>query len=76
MKIIIEDSESFKFFSGEGHWTDAAGDAKPYASALHAYNVARQEPIGKFNIAGYVIQTDQLVNLRAGRGTGISAAVV
>ncbi|HTB83432.1 MAG TPA: hypothetical protein VK742_07255 [Candidatus Sulfotelmatobacter sp.] len=76
MKIIIEDSESFKFFTGEGQWSAVAADGKPYASALHAYNVARHEPIGKFNIAGYVVQTEQIVNLRAGRGTGISAAVV
>ncbi len=75
MKIIIEDAESFKFFAGEGHWSAVAEDGKPYASALHAYNVARQEPIGKFNIAGYVTQTEQLVNLRAGRGTGISEVV-
>jgi hypothetical protein len=77
MKIIIEDSESLQYFTGEGRWSPLAAEGREYASALHAYNAARQEPVGKFNITGYVGCTNQLVNLRSGRGTGapIAAAV-
>jgi hypothetical protein len=33
---------------------------------------ARHEPIGKFNLAGYIVETKQLITLRNGRGTGAS----
>lgn len=72
MNIIIEDAESFKFFSGEGKWTQNAVDGKHFAGTTQAFNAARIEPIGKFNITGYVAETRQLVNLRHGRGTGVA----
>jgi hypothetical protein len=70
MNIIIEDAETLKYFTGEGRWTPNATEGKTYASAILALSAARLEPIGKFNITGYVDQTKQLVNLRSGRGTG------
>jgi hypothetical protein len=69
MNIIIEDAETLKYFTGEGQWSKNAIAGKPYASAIQAFQVARHEPIGKFNITGYIAETDQLVNLRSGRGT-------
>jgi hypothetical protein len=70
MNIIIEDAETLKYFTDKGSWTTNANEGKNYASATLALIAARQEPIGKFNITGYVDQTKQLVNLRSGRGTG------
>ena len=69
MNIIIEDAESLKFFIGEGQWTKNAADGKRYAGTTQAYTAARNEPIGKFNIAGYISETKQVINIRHGHGT-------
>ena len=70
MNIIIEDAETRNYFAGEGQWTPNATEGKLYATANQAFAAARREPIGRFNIAGYIIQTRQLINIRNGRGTG------
>ena len=71
MNIIIEDAETLNFFTSEGRWAKNAIEGKPYATANQAFAAARREPIGKFNIAGYIVQTRQLINIRSGRGTGL-----
>ena len=70
MNIIIEDAETLNYFTGEGRWSKSATEGKPYASADHAFAAARNEPIGKFNITGYIAETRQLINIRSGRGIG------
>ena len=74
MNILIEDAESLKFFTGEGLWSKTATEGKPYAGTTLAFKAAKQEPIGKFNIVGYVAETRQFITLEHGRGKG--AAVV
>ena len=69
MKIIIEDAESLKFFIGDGNWTKNAAEGKAYAGTTQAFSAARNEPIGKFNITGYITESHQLVNIRSGHGT-------
>jgi hypothetical protein len=70
MNTIIEDAETLKFFTGEGRWTSNATEGKKFPDTVQAFNAARHEPIGKFNIAGYIVETRQLINLRTGRGAG------
>jgi hypothetical protein len=70
MNIIIEDAETLKFFSGEGQWTKNVAEGKHYGGTAQAFNAAKHEPIGKFNIAGHIVETKQLINLRSGSGTG------
>jgi hypothetical protein len=70
MNIIIEDAEALKFFTGDGQWSKKAAEGKRYAGTAQAYAAAKLEPIGKFNIAGYIAETKQFVTLRNGRGTG------
>jgi hypothetical protein len=72
MNIIIEDAESFKFLTSEGKWANTAAEGKHFTETTIAYNAARREPIGKFNIAGYIRETKQIINLRSGRGTGVT----
>jgi hypothetical protein len=72
MKIIIEDAESLKFFVGEGKWSKNAAEGKRFMATAQAFKAAKQEPIGKFNITGYIAETKQLVNLDHGRGSGTS----
>jgi hypothetical protein len=70
MNIIIEDAESLKFFTGEGLWSKIAADGKHYAGTASAFKAAKQEPVGKFNIVGYITETKQFINLDHGRGKG------
>ena len=70
MNIIIEDADSQKFFTGEGLWTKNVTEGKRYAGTAAAFKVAKQEPVGKFNIVGYISETRQFINLDHGRGKG------
>ncbi len=70
MNIIIEDAEALKFFSGEGHWTPNAAEGKCYARTKLALQAAKQEPVGKFNVVGYILATGQFINLDQGHGKG------
>jgi hypothetical protein len=70
MKIIIEDAESLKFFTGEGLWSKTVTEGKSYAGTGLAFKAAKQEPVGKFNIVGYVAETKQFINLDHGKGKG------
>ena len=70
MKIIIEDAESLKFFTGEGLWSKTATEGKAYAGTGLAFKAAKQEAVGKFNIVGYVAETKQFINLDHGKGKG------
>jgi hypothetical protein len=70
MNIIIEDAESQKFFKGEGLWTENIAEGKRFAGTILALKAAKQEPVGKFNIVGYIGETKQFINLDHGRGRG------
>ena len=72
MNIIIEDAETLKFCVSEGHWTKNAAEGKRFSATATALKAAKLEPIGKFNVTGYIAETKQLVNLDHGRGTGAS----
>jgi len=76
MNIIIEDAESFKFYGADGKWTANVADGKRYAGTNQAFKAAKLEPIGKFNITGYIPETRQFVNLEHGRGTGSEASKI
>jgi hypothetical protein len=70
MKIIIEDAESLKFFTGEGLWSKIVTEGKHFAGTGLAFKAAKQESVGKFNIVGYITATKQFINLDHGRGKG------
>ena len=70
MNIIIEDAESLKFFTGEGRWTKNVIESRRYPGTALAFKAAKQEPVGKFNIVGYITETKQFINLDHGRGKG------
>jgi len=76
MNIMIEDSESLKFFTDDGLWSKNATEGKSFKSTALAFRSAKQEPVGKFNIVGYIPTTRQFVNLDHGRGKGVVEAVV
>ncbi|MGA2243554.1 MAG: hypothetical protein ABSH48_01040 [Verrucomicrobiota bacterium] len=72
---MIEDVESLKFFTVEGQWAKNAADGKGYSATRLAFKAAKQEPIGRFNIVGYIPSTRQFVNLDHGHGKGGATAV-
>ena len=70
MNIIFEDAGSLKYFTVKGLWSQNAADGKCYAGTRFAFMTAKQEPIGKFNIVGYIPSTKQFINLDHGHGKG------
>ena len=70
MKILIEDAESLKYFTGEGQWSKAASEGQCFTEANQAMQAAKQARIGKFNIVAFIPDNNQLVNLNHGRGKG------
>lgn len=75
MKILIENNDAGEFLTAAGARTKNPLEGKMFASSAAAFRVARQEALGKFNIVCHVPQTNQLVNLNHGRGTGAADAV-
>ena len=70
MNILIENAESLEYLASNNLWTKNAADAKHFGKTGAAFEVAKKELIGKFNIVAYIPETRQFVNLHHGRGKG------
>ena len=70
MNILIENAESLEFLTSDNKWTKKAAAAKCFGRTLVAFEAAKKEMIGKFNIVGYIPASQQMVNLEHGRGKG------
>ena len=70
MNILIENAESLEYLVSSGSWTKNVGGGKSFATSHAASAIAKQEPIGKFNIVCYIPQTRQFINLDHGNGKG------
>ena len=68
MNILIEDAESLKFFTNEGLWSKTVAEGKKFSGTALAFKTAKQELVGKFNIVGYMSDTEQFINLDHGKG--------
>jgi hypothetical protein len=73
MNILIEDADSLEYLTINSLWSKDILDARRFANTMSAFNAARKELIGKFNIVGYITETKQFVNLNHGRGKGLEA---
>jgi hypothetical protein len=71
MNILIENADSLEYLTGDNHWTKIAANGKPFPRTGAAFDAAKKELIGKFNIVGYVTETRQFINLNHGRGRGL-----
>ena len=71
MNILIEDAEKLEYLTSDNHWTKNATDGKNFGATEMAFDVAKKEPIGKFNIVFYISQTKQFINMDHGRGKGL-----
>lgn len=75
MNILIEDAESLEYLTTTGKWTKNAADGKNFGATEAAYDAAKKEPIGKFNIVFYISQTRQFVNMDHGKGKGVAEPI-
>ncbi|MCL4786020.1 MAG: hypothetical protein KJ070_04390 [Verrucomicrobia bacterium] len=70
MNILIEDAETLEYLASNGRWTKNVADGKTFRATEAAFEVAKREPIRRFNIVRYFSQTRQFINLDHGRGKG------
>ena len=74
MNILIEDAEKLEYLTSSNHWTKNAGEGRDFGATAAALAVAKQEPMGQFNIVAYFAVTKQLINMDHGRGKGVAEA--
>jgi hypothetical protein len=74
MNILIEDAEKLEYLTPAGQWTKNVTEGKSFGATEAAFEAAKQEPVGKFNIVCYITQTKQFINLNHGRGKGVAEA--
>jgi hypothetical protein len=72
MNILIEDAEKLEYLTSGNHWTKNAAEGRDFGAAKAALAVAKQEPMGTFNIVAYFATTKQLINMDHGRGRGVA----
>ena len=72
MNTLIENAESLEYLTISNQWSKKAADGKCFGNTGTAFDAAKKELIGKFNIVGYICQTGQLINLNHGRGKGVA----
>jgi len=70
MSILIEDAETLEYLTSSGRWTKKPADGRSFGATTAAFEVAKKEPIRKFNIVCYIPQTRQFINMDHGRGKG------
>jgi hypothetical protein len=71
MNILIENADSLEYLTGDNLWTKIAAAGRHFPKTGDAFDVAKKEPIGRFNIVGYITETKQFINLNHGRGRGL-----
>ena len=72
MNILIENAESLEYLTSNNQWSKNAADGKCFGNTGTAFDAAKKELIGRFNIVGYIGQTKQFINLNHGRGKGVA----
>jgi hypothetical protein len=71
MNIIIENSETLEYLTIAGQWTKNPLDGKRFPATETAFQAAKREAVGKFNIVCHIPTTNQFINMDHGRGQGL-----
>ncbi len=74
MNILIEDAEKLEYLTSSNHWTKTATEGKVFKSTADALAVAKQQPVGKFNIVAFMSLNNQFINMNKGSGKGVAEA--
>lgn len=75
MHILIENNDTLEYLGRSGEWTKNPLDGKRFPATEIAFQAAKHESIGSFNIVFHIPATNQFVNLDHGRGKGVQAIV-
>jgi hypothetical protein len=75
MNILIEDAEKLEYLTSSNQWTKTATDGKVFKSTADALAVAKQQPVGKFNIVAFMSLNNQFINMNKGSGKGVPEVV-
>lgn len=70
MNILIENADSLEFLTTHGTWSKNAAEGKHFGTTITAYDAAKKESVGKFNIVAYIPASKQFVNMHHGKGKG------
>lgn len=70
MYILIENCDTLEYLIDGGHWTKNPREGRRFPSRNMAFQFAKNESMGKFNIVCHFAATNQFVNLDHGRGKG------
>jgi hypothetical protein len=70
MKIMIENADNLEYLTAASQWSKNVGDGRVFKATRTALEVAKKEPIARFNIVCYIPETEQFINLDHGRGKG------
>jgi hypothetical protein len=73
MKFLVENAESLEYLGNSGKWCKDPGKGRDFGTVQSAKASAKLEPIGKFNIVGYLSKSGQLINMDRGTGKGGSS---
>jgi len=68
MNILVEHIETLEYLTDAGQWTKNPLKGKQFATTTIAFQAAKHEAIGRFNIVCHIPQTNQFINLDHGRG--------
>ena len=71
MNILIENTDTLEYLTVAGLWAKNPLEGKRFPATSAAYEVAKREPIGRFNIVSHIPETNQFINLDHGRGKGV-----
>ena len=76
MNILIENHDTLEYLTEAGQWTKNPLKGRRFPASTTAFQLAKTETIGKFNIVCHIPATNQFVNLDHGRGKGAPAEEV
>ena len=71
MDILIENNETLEYLAPAGGWTKNPRRGKFFPNTTIAFQAAKLEAIGRFNIVCHISETGQFINLDHGRGKGL-----
>lgn len=74
MNILIENCETLEYLTQAGQWTKNPLDGRRFPATATAFQAAKCETIGKFNIVCHIPETNQFINLDHGRGKRLPVA--
>ena len=75
MNILIENSETVEYLNNTGQWTKNPLEGRHFPATETAFQAAKREAIGRFNIVCHIPMTNQFINLNHGRGQGLPVVI-